>query len=360
MLSSMKSQFLIHCLLLLLLPSLLHCAGPAAAAPADDLINDFTALDALRRTLNSTLLNSTWIGLPCLGNNSVWTGLSCINSRVVAISLEGLGLSGRIDNPSVLANLTELTLLSFKNNSIAGDMFNFPSNPTIVSIDLSMNQFSGPISDSLLGLTQLDSLQLQHNKLSGTIPPLCQPSLKAFNVSYNNLTGSIPATPALQSFDRSAYTGNPGLCGPPKSNSCLMPMPPVPNTQPPIEEKGGSNWLSNTSPLVISFMIVDIIALYVVFWAIYASYKRRRRRRSTISSEKRDDGEANGINDEAEGEEAVEIDDRRRRKIEFVRGDCGFDLDYLLKASAENLGKVVILILIVFVVFQSLIACQFY
>ena len=61
----------------------------------------------------------------------------------------------------------------------------------------------------------LESLDLSANRLSGKIPT----SLARLNylgmldLSNNNLSGKIPLSTQLQSFDASAYSGNPQLCG---------------------------------------------------------------------------------------------------------------------------------------------------
>lgn len=52
--------------------------------------------------------------------------------------------------------------------------------------------FHGPISQSLVNLNQLTSLQLQGNDLTGQIPEFNQQELVSFNVSNNNLSGPIP------------------------------------------------------------------------------------------------------------------------------------------------------------------------
>ncbi|KAI5334400.1 PREDICTED: receptor [Prunus dulcis] len=62
------------------------------------------------------------------------------------------------------------------------------------------------------------------NHLSGKIPPsLTSLNFLSFlNVSYNNLEGPIPKGTQLQSFDVSAFEGNPKLCGAPLRNVCPL------------------------------------------------------------------------------------------------------------------------------------------
>lgn len=44
--------------------------------------------------------------------------------------------------------------------------------------------------------------------------------LGVLDLSNNNLTGKIPSSTQLQSFDASTYSGNPELCGLPLPNKC--------------------------------------------------------------------------------------------------------------------------------------------
>lgn len=92
----------------------------------------------------------------------------------------------------------------------------------LLNLDLHSNQLDGTIPSTLGNLTNLHSLDLSRNMLSGQIPPALGDlkNLTHFNVSYNNLSGPIPSTESIQKFDSSAFSHNPGLCGPPLDTSC--------------------------------------------------------------------------------------------------------------------------------------------
>uniref|UniRef100_A0A453G600 LRR receptor-like serine/threonine-protein kinase n=1 Tax=Aegilops tauschii subsp. strangulata TaxID=200361 RepID=A0A453G600_AEGTS len=64
-------------------------------------------------------------------------------------------------------------------------------------------------------MTYLNILNLQHNQLSGQIPPQFNflTRLTAFKVAENLLSGPIPSL--LQNFSASNFAGNQGLCGAP-------------------------------------------------------------------------------------------------------------------------------------------------
>ncbi|KAG6514147.1 hypothetical protein ZIOFF_024488 [Zingiber officinale] len=62
-------------------------------------------------------------------------------------------------------------------------------------------------------MDDLHALLLEENFFNGSILAFNQSSLKSFNVSGNDLSGAVPATDVLASFDPSVFAGNPGLCG---------------------------------------------------------------------------------------------------------------------------------------------------
>lgn len=126
-----------------------------------------------------------------------------------------------------------------------GNVFYPPErNGSMIHIDLSHNELSGPIPESIgsmfsliilnlghnrltgnvpygLGsLKMLSSLDLSYNKLNGSIPESLQmlTFLSSIDVSNNMLTGMIPSGGQLTTFPSSRFENNLGLCG--------IPLPP--------------------------------------------------------------------------------------------------------------------------------------
>ncbi|KAF5448523.1 hypothetical protein F2P56_029048 [Juglans regia] len=320
-------------LMMITVVSLLLCRSVTAQSPEDpSLVGDpqeKEALYDLRATFRDPLLTDNWTGPHC-NIYTPWKGIQCSNGHVTILVLENMGLTGNI-NVSEFINFPDLSVLSFRNNSIGGNIMNFSSNHKFMKrIDLSNNMFSGPIPDSLRILDLLESLQLQNNKLTGTIPEFNQSSLKEFSVSNNDLSGSIPQTQTLQSFGYASYSGNPGLCGPPSPTPCS------PSTNDTGESPNSSDDKVHLDKIVFGFIIV----LLVVVIAVSAFYCIKVHKLEKMLMEK----EVDHIEDKEEDEKIIEAGGRRivaeeRGNLIFMEDETGFEFSDLLRASAEGLGK---------------------
>ncbi|XP_061362089.1 receptor-like protein kinase BRI1-like 3 [Gastrolobium bilobum] len=122
-------------------------------------------------------------------------------------------------------------------------VYTFPSNGSMIYLDLSYNSLSGSIPGNFGAMAYLQVLNLGHNRLTGNIPDsfgglkaigvldLSHNNLQGFipgsleglsflsdlDVSNNNLTGSIPSGGQLTTFPASRYENNSDLCGVPLS-----------------------------------------------------------------------------------------------------------------------------------------------
>ncbi|KAI4357204.1 hypothetical protein L6164_001168 [Bauhinia variegata] len=115
--------------------------------------------------------------------------------------------------PKYLATCKLLEVLDIGNNriNVQGDNHEKREEIRVVkiltiytSVDLSCNKLKGSIQDEIGKLNALYILNLSHNALSGHIPTSMQ----------------------LQSFEAASYKGNKGLRGPPLSQSCGDRLPP--------------------------------------------------------------------------------------------------------------------------------------
>ncbi|XVE66530.1 hypothetical protein DITRI_Ditri08aG0086600 [Diplodiscus trichospermus] len=289
------------------------------------------ALYALKHNFNDPFLNDNWNGLQCYENTSFWYGIQCINGRVTAILLEGMGLSGKAI-ADAFAVLSELMTLSLKNNSMSGNIMDFSSNKKLKDIDLSKNMFDGPIPWSFISLNFLESLQLQDNHLTGRIPAFNQPSLTVFNVSNNNISGPIPGTRTLRSFGAASYSNNgPNMCDA-YSGTCYFSE----------NDTAGD---SRKKSLATILLVFDIIGLVTVILLLILYCKKSRKLKKLIRKYRLEENE--DLELELEGadyykeskEESILHANEEKGNIIFMEDEACFDLNDLLRASAEGLGK---------------------
>ncbi|CAO2175142.1 unnamed protein product [Urochloa humidicola] len=285
-----------------------------------------------------------------------WTGVTCNpdGTRITALHLPGLGLSGAVP-PGTLSRLDALQLLSLRSNNLSGA---FPSDilalPSLTGLHLQRNAFSGPLPSSPAGLAALRNLQvldlsfnrfdgalpaalsnltalvalnLSNNSLAGRVPDLGLPALQFLNVSNNRLDGPIPTS--LLRFADAAFAGN-NLTRSPAS-----PLsPPAPLTPPSTTPTRRSRRLSEAAILAIA------VGGCVLVFAVAAV--------SLIALCNRDGGEetsggtASGKGGGYKSPESKAVIGKvgdGNRMVFFEGPSLAFDLEDLLRASAEVLGK---------------------
>lgn len=279
-----------------------------------------------------------------------WTGVTCNEekSRVIAIRLPGVGFHGTIPPdtitrltalqtlslrsnvisgvfPSDFSNLKNLSFLYLQFNNLSGPLPDFSAWKNLTVVNLSNNNFNGTIPVCLSNLTELTGLNLANNSLSGQIPDLQLPRLQLLNLSNNNLQGTVPKS--LQRFPESAFFGNNISLG---ISSAVSPVP-TPAYEPSLKSKKHGR-LSETALLgiIIAGGVVGLVA-FVFFMFVCCS--RRRRDEDDTFIGKLHKGEMSP-------EKAVSRNQDANNKLVFFEGsNYAFDLEDLLRASAEVLGK---------------------
>ncbi|CAM8919366.1 unnamed protein product [Rhodiola kirilowii] len=338
------------------------------ASDVEPLMTFKTASDA------SDALNWNTTADPCS-----FSGVACVQGRVSRLVLEGYDLRGSFE---ALTGLTQLRVLSLKRNRLSGVIPDLSKLTALKLLFLSENEFTGELPDSLTSLSRLYRLDLSYNNLSGPIPvsvnrlthlltfrveengftgpitDLVLSNVMDFNVSGNRLSGIIPES--FIRFPASAFGDNPELCGAPLAtckgvivteptkpgSDGSVASPSVPgttvasspssmpiNTSPVSSTKHGGG--SKMSPAILIVIVLgDVLALVVITVLLYCFFCRVGRKHKEPKSSHISEGEKivyscpypNGGGQE-------------RGRMVFFEGARRFELEDLLKASAEMLGK---------------------
>ncbi|XP_039132661.1 probable inactive receptor kinase At5g58300 [Dioscorea cayenensis subsp. rotundata] len=354
-------QAMDHSKILLSLPCLFPLLLFFSSQVTADLLNsDKQALLAFASALHhgrklnwnsTTPICSSWIGVKC----------SVDQARVQAIRLPGMGLFGSISS-NTLAKLDALQTLSLRSNHLVGnlptDISSLPSlrylylqdnnfsgnlpelfSSHLIVLDLSYNSFTGEIPDVFQNLSQLSVLYLQNNSLSGSIPDFKLVGLKRLNLSYNKLNGSIPTS--LQKFPNESFTGNSLLCGPPLVQcSAVLPspspvLPPISN---PEEFHSKHKHFAIGTWAIIAIVAGGLSVLLLLVMVFIVCVMKKNGREGSEASKKK--SSASEKSEKSKGESSNDAQNADKNKLSFFEGcSYNFDLDDLLRASAEILGK---------------------
>ncbi|XP_054808705.1 probable leucine-rich repeat receptor-like protein kinase At1g68400 [Prosopis cineraria] len=350
--------------------------------PSEASVNqDLEALLAFKAASDTHNKLTSWNSTthPC-----TWAFVSCLKNRVSRLVLENLDLHGSIEP---LTSLTQLRVLSLKRNRLSGPIPSlsnftalkllflshnefsgvFPVTVTsllrLYRLDLSHNNLTGNIPTTVNNLTHLLSLRLNDNQFSGHIPTLNLSNLQDFNVSGNRFSGEIPKP--VSGFPESSFAQNPSLCGAPLvkcKDSYAVPIKPgsvgannasplMPRSNPSTSTPANNaapgtspnnshhhNGASKMSPiLLIAIIVGDILVLAVVslllyccFWQNYSTKLKEKNMSKLLESEKI----LYSSSPYPSSQPGFE-----RGQMVFFEGMKKFELEDLLRASAEMLGK---------------------
>ncbi|XP_062115660.1 putative receptor like protein 25 [Humulus lupulus] len=180
---------------------------------------------------------------------------------------------------------TNLAVIDLSSNNFSGQIpESIGSLKALYSLNLSNNALTGHIPPSLGALTELESLDLSQNQLSGKIPQQLAELkfLQKFDVSYNNLTGPIPHESQFNTFENTSFEGNQGLCGDPLWKKCenwLLPPSSALNKDADSNFAIEPDWKFTLAGLVSGFVIGLSLGEMVIprtrlAWLIYFSRTR--------------------------------------------------------------------------------------
>ncbi|XP_062189533.1 probable inactive receptor kinase At4g23740 [Phragmites australis] len=329
---------------------LLCCLWFASSEPDADKVAllDFLAAVGRARNIN-------WASFPraCAG----WTGVTCSadGSRVVALRLPGLGLSGPVP-PRTLGRLTALQVLSLRANNLSGpfpddlldlaaltglhlqrNAFSGALPPGLARLrslqvlDLSFNGFDGSLPGALSNLTQLVALNLSNNSLSGHVPDLGLPALQFLNLSNNHFDGTVPKS--LLRFADAAFAGN-NMTRP----APVSPVLPPPSLSPPAAGAPAKRRVRLSEAAILAIAVGGCVLVFAVVAAFMIAFCNRENgeEMSTVVSGK--GGEKKG-RESPESKAVIGKAGDGNRIVFFEGPSLAFDLEDLLHASAEVLGK---------------------
>ncbi|XP_027357222.1 receptor-like protein EIX2 [Abrus precatorius] len=203
-----------------------------------------------------------------------YRGFSWLHDKEIPGFIDNAMLEWKGQNREYQKNLGLMTIIDLSCNQLTGEI---PESITtlaaLAGLNLSRNNLTGFIPDSIghMKMKMLESLDLSRNHLYGRIPASFSnlTFLSYMDLSFNSLSGKIPKSTQLQSFDASAYKGNAGLCGPPLPNHCpgdaVSPNGSIDKNS--VEEDGDEDELVS-----IGFYITLGFGFCVGFWGVCGTF----------------------------------------------------------------------------------------
>lgn len=161
----------------------------------------------------------------------------------------------------VLPSYPQMELLDLSDNSLTGSLPSDVGNMgRLKLLNLARNQMSGKLPNELDKLSVLEYLDLSNNNFNGKIPDKLSPNLHVFNVSYNDLEGTIPEN--LRVFPDSSF--HPG-------NNLLVGL--SPNHHVPDEIHGGDRHHNSKSSIRIAIIVASVGAAVMIAFVLMAYYR---------------------------------------------------------------------------------------
>ncbi|XP_024005135.1 probable LRR receptor-like serine/threonine-protein kinase At4g20940 [Eutrema salsugineum] len=194
-------------------------------------------------------------------------------STLEEIHLQNNGMTGNIG--PLPSSGSRIRLLDLSHNRFDGDLPGvFGSLTNLQVLNLAANNLFGSLPNSMNDLVSLSSLDVSQNYFTGPLPSNLSSSIMAFNVSYNDLSGTVPEN--LRNFPPpSFYPGNSKL---------LLPAGSPGSSASEVSKRKPKNLLIKIV-IIVSCAIALIILILVAIILFCICKSRRREERSITGKE---------------------------------------------------------------------------
>ncbi|KAK6920928.1 Leucine-rich repeat-containing N-terminal, plant-type [Dillenia turbinata] len=183
------------------------------------------------------------------------------------LQLSGNSLSGEV--PPDIGNMQNFSLLHLGHNQFSGNLPPEIGQLPLVVLNLTENTFSSQIPKDIGNIRCLQNLDLSYNNFSGMFPLSLNnlTELSKFNISYNPyISGMIPFTGQLATFEEDSFLGDPLLVLPPFISNSTGPSQrnrPKDNHEKPPKLAAFLVFLVLTLPFVVGGILIFLLCILV-------------------------------------------------------------------------------------------------
>nr|GMC63104.1 probable inactive receptor kinase At5g10020 [Ipomoea batatas] len=195
------------------------------------------------------------------------------SSTLMNLNLSGNHLTGSIplggshsSELLVLPSFPQLETLDLSSNSLTGYLPPDISNlGRLKLLNLGKNKLAGEIPSELSKLGGLEYLDLSNNNFKGGIPNNLPSNLRVFNVSYNDLNGTIPEN--LRRFPETSFR--------PGNSLLILPKNLPPGNGIPVPLPSGSKSHNSKSSIKVAIIVASVGAAIMLAFVLLA-YRRAK------------------------------------------------------------------------------------
>ncbi|OIT01973.1 PREDICTED: probable inactive receptor kinase At5g10020 [Nicotiana attenuata] len=206
---------------------------------------------------------------------TLFTSMTLMNLNMSGNQLSGLiPIEGSHSSELLLQpTYPALESLDLSENSLTGNLSSGIGNlGRLQVLNLAKNQLSGMLPTELGKLRSLEFLDVSKNNFTGRIPENLSSNLRVFNVSYNDLSGTVPIS--LKNFSDSSF--HPG-------NSLLIFPSNWPHNNHGVPDQSSPRHHSSKSSIKVAIIVASVGALLMIAFVLFA-YRRARAQDSRLRS----------------------------------------------------------------------------